>query len=159
MSNEMQSDTAWFPFVADARTAALTTLGPDGRLAAVPICFVLLAAAPGDNPILYSPLDEKPRREADPRRLRRVRNLIAFPRASILVSNWDEEWSRLAFVSLDVLGTLLEPGAVEHQAAITGLRRKYPQYAQHRLESRPMLRFALIDAAYWAAGGSFPDRT
>ncbi len=156
MARETQSPGSWFRFVAGARTAALATVGPDGRVHSVPICFVLLEPAGDGSRILYSPLDEKPKRVADPRQLRRVRNLSARPRASILVSHWDEDWSRLAFVDLEVTGALLEPGPGEHEAAVAALRRKYPQYETHDLESRPMLRFEIAGVVRWA--GSEPDR-
>ena len=134
---------AWWRFLADARTATLTTLDPDGRPASVPICFIVLDAA------LWSPLDEKPKRSADPRTLRRVRNLIADPRATILVHRWDEDWGRLAFVSLDALGQLVEPDSGAHARATSALRAKYPQYADHDLEGRPSLRLEPTGATTW----------
>ena len=114
MADETQSSAAWLQFIAAVRTASLTTVGPDGRMAAVPICFVLVDGSGAGTGVLYSPLDEKPKRSANPLELRRVRNLATNPQVSILVSRWDEDWSRLAFVHLDVIGTLLEPGPAEH---------------------------------------------
>lgn len=129
----------------------LTTIAPDGRPNSVPVCFVLIAD------VLYSPLDEKPKRSADPRALRRVRNLAADPRASVLVDGWDEDWSRLWFVDLAVNGTLLEPGTDEHGRACAALRAKYPQYRDHRLEERPMLRLEPVDVnGRWSARDTEP---
>ena len=48
--------------LADARTATLATLGADGRPRLVPICHVLAPHEPGGRPIVYTPLDEKPKR-------------------------------------------------------------------------------------------------
>lgn len=124
----------WARFVADARRATLATLDPDGRPSVVPICFVLLDGS------LWSPLDEKPKRVADPRRLARVLNLLADPRAALLVDRWDEDWSRLAIVQLEAWGSLVEPGAPGHARVLNALRGKYPQYAAQRLEERPILR-------------------
>ena len=133
--------------VAEARRAVLTTIDSrDGRPRSVPICFVVV------EDVLYSALDEKPKASCDTRRLRRVRNLGADPRATILVDHWDEDWSRLAFVELQCRGTLLEPGREEHAAAVDALLAKYPPYREHRLESRPMLRFAVVDAISWRGG-------
>ena len=124
----------------------LTTIAPDGRPNSVPVCFVLLAD------VLYSPLDEKPKRSADPRALRRVRNLATNPRASLFVDQWDEDWSRLWFVDIAVEGALLEPGSSEHATAADALRAKYPQYRAHRLDARPMLRLEPVAlTGRWAA--------
>ena len=124
----------WVDFVASARVATLTTLDADGAPASVPICFVHVDGA------LYSPIDEKPKRSADPRALRRVRNLERDPRAGLLVQRWDEDWARLAFVDLATEGRLLEPDPDGHAIAVTALRTKYPQYGAHRLEERPIVR-------------------
>ena len=154
MADEGPLAPEWRTFVADARTATLTTLAPDGSPAAVPICFVLLGG------VLYSPLDEKPKRAADPRTLARVRHLLADPRASLLVQHWDEDWTRLAFIDLRVSGALLEPGSEEHAPAVAALRAKYPQYAAHRLEARPMLRFTIeATIGRWAADTRGTPRT
>ncbi len=57
-------------FLAGARRAILATVAPDGRPRLVPVCFAL---APDDDargrPILYTPLDEKPKRVGDPHHL------------------------------------------------------------------------------------------
>lgn len=137
----------WWHFVAEARRATLATIGPEGRPAVVPICHAVV------DGIVYSPLDEKPKRAGDPRRLQRVRNLLADPRAMLLVDRWDEDWGRLAFVQLVVTGRLLEPGPPEHGAAVAALRAKYAQYDSHRLEDRPVLRLEPTGVgARWAAG-------
>ena len=136
----------WVDFVASARVATLTTLDADGTPASVPICFVHLD---GD---LYSPIDEKPKRDADPRALRRVRNLERDPRAGLLVQRWDEDWARLAFVDLAIDGRLIEPDSEGHAIAVAALRSKYAQYAAHRLEGRPMLRLEPMRVVgRWAA--------
>jgi hypothetical protein len=49
-------------------------------------------------------------------------------------------------------GELLEPQPherEEHAAAIALLRAKYPQYATHRLEERPIIRMTLDRAVSW----------
>ena len=130
--------------VAEARRAVLTTIDArDGRPRSVPICSVLIGSS------IYSPLDEKPKAGRDPHRLKRVRNLTADPRATILVDHWDEEWTRLGFVELDCRGVLVEPGEAGHADAVAALRAKYQQSAGHRLEALPMLRFAILAAISW----------
>ena len=94
----------------------------------------------------------KPKRVADPRALARVRDLAIDPRAAVLVDRWDEAWDRLAWVRCDGVAALLEPdrsGAAEHEAAVVLLRARYPQYADHDLAARPMLRIAISRVSSW----------
>ncbi len=136
-------------FLADARTATLATLDPEGRPRLVPICFVL-ADGDGGASVLFSPLDEKPKCVTDPRSLARVRDILARPEAAILVDRWSEDWSELAWLRAGGRATLLEPGAVP-PGIIEALRAKYPQYVAHRLESRPLLRIDIERVSTWGA--------
>jgi PPOX class probable F420-dependent enzyme len=136
--------------LARSRRAVLATIAPDGRPRLVPICFAL----DPDRPVLYSPLDEKPKRAASVRDLARVRDIRGDPRVTVLVDTWDEDWSRLAWLRCEGTASLLEPigeRAAEHLAAVAALRSKYPQYAIHDLEARPIIRVALERATGWAA--------
>jgi hypothetical protein len=80
-----------------------------------------------------------------------VRDLLARPAATLLVDRWSEDWDRLGWLRLDVRGEVLDADddASEHAAAVITLRAKYPQYAAHRLEERPLLRFEIVGAASW----------
>lgn len=128
----------------------LATIDPNGRPRLVPICFVALADDPA--PVIYLPLDEKPKRNADAHALARVRDIVARPEVTLLVDRWDEDWSRLAWLRLHGLADLLEAAATHERAgAIAALRAKYPQYADHDLESRPLIRIAVSHASSWAA--------
>lgn len=132
-------------FVMAARRAILATIDPGGGARLVPIGFVLDHGAP----VLWSSLDEKPKTRGDPRGLARVRDILARPRVSILVDRWDEDWSRLGWIRLYGRAALVEPGAAGHAEAVTGLRARYPQYADHDLESRPMLRVTIDRVTDW----------
>ena len=140
-------------FLTTARTATLATIAPSGRARLVPICFVVGADSPDGRTRLYSPLDDKPKAVADPRTLARVRDLMARPDATLLVDQWSEDWDRLGWLRLEATADLLEPGAgsggAEQDDAIAALRAKYPQYADHRLEERPILRFTVHRAVAW----------
>ena len=146
-------DAAQERFLAEARRAVLATIDPDGRPRLVPICHVLLGTS-GDT-TLYSPLDEKPKRAADPHALGRVRDLLARPDVSVLVDRWDEDWTRLAWLRVDGTARLLEPGdgavAMERAAVIVALRAKYRQYADHDLEANPMIRIVLERVTAWGS--------
>ncbi len=139
-------------FVARARRATLATLSASGRPRLVPICLVLGSDTPDGRPRLYSPLDEKPKQAADPRDLGRVRDLLVLPEATLLVDRWSEDWSRLGWLRLDCRGELMEPEppeVAEHAAAVVALRAKYPQYEDHRIDERPILRFTVDRAVSW----------
>src|SRR4029077_13061123 len=95
---------------------------------------------------LSSPRDDKPKSWADPHDLGRVRDLLAAPSATVLVDRWSEDWSSLGWIRLSGRATLMEPGPEdgdEHASAVGMLRAKYPQYAAHDLESRPIIRIAV----------------
>jgi len=137
-------------FLASARRAVLATIAPGGRPRLVPICFVL----EGDPPILYSPLDEKPKRVGDPRELARVRDVLRDPRVTVLIDRWDEDWTRLGWLRCHGTSSLLGPVGVpagEHARAVEALRQKYPQYETHDLAGRPIIRIVLERATSWAA--------
>ena len=140
-------------FVGTARRAVLGTVRPNSLPRLVPICFVL-----GDEPdedgraVLYSPLDEKPKSQADPHRLARVADIVANSAAEVLIDRWSEDWSALGWIRLTGNAALLEPDREtlrEHRAAVGALREKYPQYAHHRLEGRPIIRIAIARVTRW----------
>jgi PPOX class probable F420-dependent enzyme len=134
-------------FVGTARRAVLATVAPDGRPRLVPICFVLDAAAP----VLYTPIDDKPKRTHDPLSLARVRDIVSDPRVTVLVDRWDEEWSRLAWARCEARAAVLEPAtdSDEHAMAVDALRAKYRHYETHRLEARPLIRVTLERVTSW----------
>ena len=131
--------------LAEARRATLATIDSAGRPRLVPICFVV------DGDILWSPLDEKPKAVADVRSLARVRDIAERPLVTVLVDRWSEDWTQLGWVRLHGTAQLVEPGEVP-ASVIPALRSRYPQYAGHDLEHRPMLRIT-IDATSWFAAG------
>lgn len=142
--------------LAGARRAVLATIGPDGGPRLVPICFTLDPA----RPVLYSPLDEKPKR-AGVYDLARVRDILRDPRVSVLVDTWDEDWSQLAWTRCEGRASLLEPDgphAPEHHAAVVALRSKYPQYSTHDLAGRPIIRIELVRATGWVASDEPPGQ-
>jgi PPOX class probable F420-dependent enzyme len=129
-------------FISRARTAALGTIADDGRPRLVPICFVL------DGDVLFTPIDEKPKDATDPRRLARIRDIERRSDVTVLVDHWDEDWRHLAWLRIDGRASLAEDPA-ERASAIAALRAKYPQYAGHDLEHRPLIRIAIERVRSW----------
>ena len=134
-------------FIEQARTATLGTIAEDGRPRLVPICFVLLE---GD---LYTPIDEKPK-TPEPRALARVRDIERRAEVTVLIDRWDEDWGRLAWLRCDSRAGLTDDPDVR-TTAIAALRVKYPQYAKHDLERRPLIRIAIERVRSW---GDLSDR-
>jgi len=134
--------------LASARVAHLATSDQYARPHVVPIVFVWR------DPLLYTPLDRKPKRDDDWHALRRVRNIETNGRVAIVVDRYDEDWSRLAWVLIEGIATILETGQ-ERDAAAALLREKYEQYATISLEGRPVVRVAVERSVEWASGS--PD--
>jgi PPOX class probable F420-dependent enzyme len=127
-----------------ARVAHLATADQYARPHTIPIVFVW-----GDGRI-YFPLDRKPKRADDWHMLRRVRNIETNGRVSIVVDTYDEDWSKLAWVLLEGIATILESGP-ERDTAATELAAKYPQYQGGGLDGRPVVRVAIEHAIEWSA--------
>jgi PPOX class probable F420-dependent enzyme len=99
---------------------------------------------------LYVPLDRKPKRDDDWHMLRRVRNIETNGRVSVVIDRYDEDWTKLAWVLLEGIGTIVETGA-ERDAAVARLVEKYAQYADGKLDGRPVVRVQIEHITPWSA--------
>lgn len=147
MPSEPVLSSAQRTFLGSARRAVLATLASDGRPRLVPVCFVVDAALP----IVYSAIDDKPKRSEDPTTLARVRDILADPRVTLLVDRWDEDWTRLAWLRGTGQAAVMAPAANDEERAsvLAALRAKYRQYETHRLESRPIIRITVERVTDW----------
>ncbi len=118
--------------VAVARLATVTAYG---RPHVVPICFVVV----GDT--IYSAVDDKPKISPA---LRRLDNVAASPHAAVLADHYDDDWSQLWWVRVDGDAREVGPGD-ERDSAVAGLRAKYPQYRDHKLEDAVLA----VDVSVW----------
>ncbi len=106
-----------------ARVARLGTAGTDGRPHLVPIVFAVAERAGED--VVYSVVDDKPKRTTA---LRRLANVAENPCVSVLADHYEEDWGRLWWVRADGRGRLLtELDEPEAAAAVALLRSRYPQ--------------------------------
>jgi len=128
-----------------ARVAHLATADQYARPHVIPIVFVMREGR------LYFPLDRKPKRDDDWHLLRRVRNIETNGRVSIVVDHWDEDWSKLAWVLIEGVASILETGE-ERDSAARDLAMKYEQYAENGLEGRPVVRVVIERTVQWRAG-------
>jgi PPOX class probable F420-dependent enzyme len=104
--------------LAVARVGRLATADAHGRPLVVPVCYAL------DGGSIYSAVDAKPKRT---RELRRLRNLAENPLISLVVDEYDEDWTRLRYVIVEGTADVLTDGA-EFSRAVDRLVAKYPQY-------------------------------
>lgn len=109
------------------------TLAADGRPRPVPIAYAFRDSA--DGLVVYSALDEKRKSLADPRDLARVRDIGARPRVALLIDRWDEDWTRLAWLRLEGMATVLGPP--QGGAVASASMRRPPADAQQRPAGRP----------------------
>lgn len=130
-------------FLERRRVAHLATASVNGQPYVVPVCFAVL------DQTIYSAIDEKPKR-GEPYSLRRVRNVLANPQASVVADVYDDaDWTRLGFVLVSGRARLIEPGADEHARAVTRLRQRYLQYRQMALDQRPVLALDVERVTTW----------
>jgi len=129
-----------------ARIGRLATASAVGRPHVVPLCFAVLGEA------AYSVVDEKPK--ATRTGLRRLLNLAANPRASLLVDHYEEDWTSLWFVMVEGEASLVSE-AGEYAVALEALRLKYAQLRSMDLAptTHPMIRLRFDRVVAWRGGG------
>jgi PPOX class probable F420-dependent enzyme len=119
-----------------ARLATVSAAGP--RL--VPVTFVWHRGA-----AVWAVDDVKPKAG---RRLRRLDDLAADPRAALLVDHYDHDWSRLWWVELQGVAERLAGGRAEE--ALDALAARYPAYRERRPPG-PVVAVNPRRWAWWAA--------
>jgi PPOX class probable F420-dependent enzyme len=125
--------------VDDARVARLGTVDAEGRPHVVPICFVL------DGDMLYTAVDEKPKRT---RRLKRLANIEANPNVEVVIDHYEEDWSRLWWIRLRGTARI-----VEDRQAMELLAAKYPQYRE-RPPAGPVIAVEITERSEWTSSPS-----
>ncbi|MGE2837186.1 TIGR03668 family PPOX class F420-dependent oxidoreductase [Mycobacterium sp. SMC-4] len=128
----------------DEPVAMLATVRPDGTPHVVPVVFAL---TDGENPVVYTAVDGKPK---SGRRLQRLANIDHHPAVSLLVSQYDDDWSRLWWVRADGIAQIHD-GDAEAETGLTALRAKYPQYRSVGLEG-PVIAVQVTRWASWQGG-------
>jgi PPOX class probable F420-dependent enzyme len=123
-----------------ARVARLATTDPDGKANIVPICFAV------EDDVLYSAVDEKPKRT---KRLRRLANIRARPPVTLLVDHYEEDWSRLWWIRLRGEARVEERGP-EREHALRLLAEKYEQYRREP-PTGPVIAVRVQEWRGWSA--------
>ena len=132
-------------FAQRQRVARMATADVDGHPHIVPVCYAF------DGRRFYIPLDEKPKR-VEESKLRRVRNIEARHEASLLIDQYDDDWSRLGYVLVNGHAGLLQPGDPLHAQALLLLRERYIQYRTMELERHLVIVITPDRVTSWGPG-------
>lgn len=121
--------------------AVLATAGLDSVPHVVPVVFAVSSGADGAK--IYTAVDAK---RKSTHRLRRLANIAANPRVSLLVDHYDDDWSQLWWVRADGVAEIHDTGE-EMAAGYALLRRKYRQYDRIALDG-PVVT---VDVQRWSS--------
>jgi PPOX class probable F420-dependent enzyme len=125
--------------------ARLATVDKSGQPHLVPIVFCR------DGNALYSPVDGKRKKTGQ---LKRLANLAANPKTSLLIDEYHQDWQKIWWLRLDGRADVYNPEA-DHEQRLTDLfTKKYPQYRQVPLTRGELvcLRFEWDRTISWAQG-------
>lgn len=107
-------------FLDAHQVARLATAGRDGEPHVIPFCYAC------DGQHFYFVVDHKPKRHTG-KPLKRIRNMMENPQAALVVDDYADDWTRLAYVMVRGTTALVEDRA-EYDRALALLRKRYPQY-------------------------------
>jgi len=124
--------------LATARVARLATVDRAGRPHVVPIVFALCGET------IVSAVDFKPKRT---KALKRLANIDANPRVSVLVDEYDDEWSKLWWVRVDGSAQVLP--AADAGPGLASLVEKYQQYRSAALDG-PVIVITIDKVVGWS---------
>jgi PPOX class probable F420-dependent enzyme len=122
--------------LSSARVGRLALLDERDRPRVLPVTFAVWEGA------VWSAIDQKPKRAAEPARVRRLRRR---PEAALLVDRYDDDWSKLAWVEVRGTVTVQPLGP-----ALEALAGKYEQY-RAETPPGPLLRLEPERAVHWRA--------
>ena len=134
--------TGWRERFASAPVARLATVAADGRPHIVPFTFAV------DDDIVWSAVDDKPKRS---RALRRLDNIRANPAVSALVDHYDHDWGRLWWARADGIAEIRD-SAPEAVALLAG---KYIPY-RDQPPPGPFIKITVERWTGWQSRGAPP---
>lgn len=122
--------------IDESRRAVLVTLPKGGHPQALPVCFAVVGGE------IATAVDEKPKSSRD---LARVRNVRRDPRVTLLFDAWDEDWTKLAWVSVRGTARIEPPGTAGELLA-----DRYPQYREDPPRGEVII-IRPVKISYWSA--------
>jgi PPOX class probable F420-dependent enzyme len=91
----------------------------------IPFCYTF------DGERFYFVVDEKPKRQTG-KPLKRIRNMLENPQVALVIDDYSDDWTQLAYVLVGGNAALVEDEA-EYARALTLLHERYQQYRQMNL--------------------------
>ena len=107
-------------FINNHVVARLATADAAGQPHVIPFCYAF------DGEHVYFVVDQKPKRHTG-KPLKRIRNMLENPQAAIVIDDYDDDWTRLAYVLITGTTALVDDEA-EYARILARLRERYPQY-------------------------------
>ena len=130
-------------FIANHRIAHLATVDSGERPHAVPVVYAF------DGEKLYSPVDDKPK-HTGPYQFARVRNILANHRVVLVIDDYDDDWTKLAWVQVRG-NAIIKAKGEEYEKGIDLLTVKYPQYKSMPLIGKPLIIITPQKVVGWRA--------
>jgi PPOX class probable F420-dependent enzyme len=134
-------------FIDSHRVAHFATTDASGEPLIVPICFAF------DGACFFTAIDEKPK-TVSASALRRVQNIRTNPQVALLMDDYSEDWSQLAYLLIKGTARIIEPPVgvgVEHATGVTLLRARYAQYRSMAIDRNPLIRIEPRRLKFWSA--------
>ena len=107
-------------FILAHAVARLATTGRDGQPHVIPFCYAF------DGERFYFVVDEKPKRQTG-KPLKRVRNILENPQVALVIDDYADDWTQLAYVLVNGTAVLVADES-EYARALGLLRERYLQY-------------------------------
>ncbi len=126
-----------------SRVARLATVDEKNN----PHLVVIVYAFDGKR--IYTPVDEKPKKDSS-KKLKRIRNIENNKAVTVLVDDYYEDWSRLAWVQIRGRADILISGRI-YEKGISLLNSKYPQYTEMKIDDKPMIVIHPVRIVSWRA--------
>jgi len=136
-------------FIEAHRVGRLATVDRTGHPSVVPVCYVYAGNA------FYSAIDDKPK-GVTPKQLQRIRNIRVNPHVSLLIDDYLEDWTALAYMHVRGIADIMQPNGSltsERTSAVTALRLKYVQYRSMPIEQSAIIRIVPSRFHVWSADG------
>jgi len=107
-------------FILAHAVARLATSGRDGQPHVIPFCYAF------DGEHFYFVVDEKPKRHTG-KPLKRVRNILENPQVALVIDDYVDDWTQLAYVLVNGTAAVVEDEN-EYARVLELLRERYSQY-------------------------------
>jgi inorganic pyrophosphatase len=118
-------------FIANHRFAHLASVDSGERPHAIPIIYGF------DGDKIYTPTEDT-FRKTGPFQLARVRNILTNHRVFLVVDDYDDDWSKLAWVQVRG-NAIVKTNGQDYEKGIDLLTLKYPQYKNEHLNGKPLI--------------------